>query len=43
MYGNQEFEISAQKYNKGTKYKTIITFNETDITIKKENEKYLRE
>lgn len=43
MYGNHEFEISAQKYNKGTKYKTIITFNETDITIKKENEKYLRE
>ena len=43
MYGNQEFEISAQKYEKGTKYKTIITFNETDITIKKENEKYLRE
>ncbi len=43
MYGNRKFEISAQKYNKGTKYKTIITFNETDITIKKENEKYLRE
>ena len=43
MYGNHEFEISAQKYEKGTKYKTIITFNETDITIKKENEKYLRE
>lgn len=43
MYGNQEFEISAQKYEKGTKYKTIIIFNETDITIKKENEKYLRE
>lgn len=43
MYGNREFKISAQKYNKGTKYKTIITFNETDITIKKENEKYFRE
>lgn len=43
IYGNREFKISAQKYNKGTKYKTIITFNETDITIKKENEKYFRE
>lgn len=39
IYGNKEFEISAQKHTKGNKYKAIITFNETDITIKKETEK----
>lgn len=39
MYGNKEFEISAQKHSEGTEYKTIITFNETDITIKKEFER----
>ena len=35
MYGNKEFKIFAQKHTEGTKYETIITFNETDITIKK--------
>ena len=42
MYGNQEFEIYAKKHTKGTEYKTIVTFNETDITIRKENEKSFR-
>lgn len=39
MYGNKEFEIFAQKHSEGTEYKTIITFNETDIIIKKEFER----
>lgn len=39
IYGNKEFKISAQKHTEGTEYETIITFNETDITIKKETKK----
>ena len=39
MYENKEFKIFAQKHTEGTKYETIITFNETDITIKKEFER----
>ena len=42
MYGNKEFEISAQKYTEGTEYETIITFNETDIRIRKENKRGFR-
>ena len=29
----------SQKHTEGTEYETIITFNETDITIKKETKK----
>ena len=39
IYGNKEFKISAQKHTEGTEYETTITFNETDITIKKETKK----
>lgn len=47
IYGNKEFKISAQKHTEGTEYETTITFNETDITIKKETKrkfkKYIKE